>query len=197
MRRSAVSRLSGPQELTPKRLPDLEPRHRRRVVLQAALRVAVTWVLLVAGYYYVPPLDKHSSAGEIITLVIGLLVVTVIVLDQARRVVHAELPGLRAAEALAVVVPIFLLLFSALYLSLSHTSAPMFSQKLDHSSALYFTITVFSTVGFGDIVPATDAARLIVSAQMIIDLVIIGVVVRLLINAAKMGLERAHQGSRD
>ena len=128
---------------------------------------------------------------------IGLLVVTVIVLDQARRVVHAELPGLRAAEALAVVAPIFLLLYSALYLSLSHTSDSMFSQKLDHSSALYFTITVFSTVGFGDIVPATDAARLIVSVQMIIDLVIIGVVVRLLINAAKMGLERAHQGRED
>ena len=197
MRRSAVSRLPGPQQLTPKRLPDLEPRHRRRVVLQAALRVATTWVLLIAGYYFMPPLDKHSSAGEIITLGIGLLLVTVIVLDQARRVLDAELPGLRAAEALAVVVPIFLLLFSTLYLSLSNTSAAMFSQKLDHSSALYFAITVFSTVGFGDIVPTTDAARLIVSAQMIIDLVIIGVVARLLVNAAKMGLERAHQAPGD
>ena len=93
MRRSAVSRLPGPQELTPKRLPDLEPRHRRQVVLQAALRVAATWVLLVAGYYYIPPLDKHSSAGEIITLGIGLLLVTVIVLDQARRVVTREATG--------------------------------------------------------------------------------------------------------
>ena len=197
MRRSAVRRLPGPQELTPKRLPDLEPRHRRRVVLQAGLRVAATWVLLVAGYYYIPPLHKNSGAGEIITLGIGVLLVTVIVLDQARRVLDAELPGLRAAEALAVVAPIFLLLFSTLYLSLSNTSAAMFSQKLDHSSALYFTITVFSTVGFGDIVPATDSARLIVSAQMIIDLVIIGVVVRLLVNAAKMGLERAHQPPGD
>ena len=138
MRRSALSRSSGPKEVTPKRLPDLEPRHRRQVVLQAALRVTVTWVLLVAGYYYVPPLDKHSSAGEIVSLGIGLVVVTVIVLDQARRVVHAKLPGLRAAEALAVVVPIFLLLFSTLYLSLSHTSSSIFSQKLDHSSAALF-----------------------------------------------------------
>ena len=71
----------------------------------------------------------------------------------------------------------------------------MFSQKLDHSRALYFTITVFSTVGFGDITPTNDAARLMVSVQMLLDLFIIGVVVRLLINAAKMGLGRPVQGS--
>ena len=44
----------------------------------------------------------------------------------------------------------------------------MFSQKLDHSRALYFTITVFSTVGFGDITPTNDAARLAVGAQMLL-----------------------------
>jgi hypothetical protein len=40
-------------------------------------------------------------------------------------------------------------------------------------------------VGFGDITPRTDTARLIVSAQMLLDLVVIGAVVRLLFNAAK------------
>ncbi len=152
-------------------------------------------MVLVGGYYYIGPVDQHSSAGEIISLAIGLLVVAVIVVDQARRVVRAQFPGLRAAEALAVVVPVFLLLFSTLYLSLSYASASMFSQALDHSRALYFTVTVFSTVGFGDITPTTDAARLIVSFQMLLDLVIIGVVVRLLINAAKIGLARSVQGS--
>ncbi len=151
--------------------------------------------MLIGGYYFMPPVEKHNGVGEIITLGIGFLAVTAIVLDQARRVVHAKLPGVRAAEALAVVVPVFLLLFSTLYLSLSHTSASMFSQKLDHSRALYFTVTVFSTVGFGDITPTNDAARLIVSLQMLLDLVIIGVVVRLLINAAKMGLGRPDQSS--
>lgn len=190
-----MSRSSSPQELTSKRLPELQPRRRRQVVLRAALRVALTWVVLVGVYYFMPPLEKHISAREVITFGVGFFAVTAIVLDQARRVVHAELPGVRAAEALAVVVPVFLLLFSTLYLSLSHTSASMFSQKLDHSTALYFTITVFSTVGFGDITPTNDAARLMVSAQMLLDLFLIGVVVRLLINAAKMGLRRPLQGS--
>ena len=55
-------------------------------------------------------------------------------------------------------------------------------------------------MGFGDITPRTDAASLIVSAQMLLDLAIIGVVVRLLLNAAKSRVapaedSQASQGS--
>ena len=61
-----------------------------------------------------------------------------------------------------------------------------FSEQLDHTRALYFAITVFSTVGFGDITPKTDLARIIVSIQMLLDMVIIGAVVCLLLNAADL-----------
>ena len=40
-------------------------------------------------------------------------------------------------------------------------------------------------MGFGDITPRTDAARLVVSAQMLLDLAIIGAAVRLIFNAAR------------
>ncbi len=70
---------------------------------------------------------------------------------------------------------LFLVLFSGVYLALSHNTSA-FTQSLDHTRALYFTISVFSTVGFGDITPRTDTARLIVSAQMLLDLVVIGAV---------------------
>ena len=36
--------------------------------------------------------------------------------------------------------------------------------------------------GFGDITPRTDLARIVVSAQMLLDLVILGVVVRLIVS---------------
>ena len=50
----------------------------------------------------------------------------------------------------------------------------MFTERLDHTRVLYFTITVFSTVGFGDITPRADLARIIVSIQMLLDLDILG-----------------------
>jgi voltage-gated potassium channel len=68
---------------------------------------------------------------------------------------------------------------------MSHDAPRTFSQALDHVQALYFTITIFSTVGFGDITPKTDTARVLVSVQMLLDLVIIGAAVRLIFSAAR------------
>jgi voltage-gated potassium channel len=81
---------------------------------------------------------------------------------------------------------VFLLVFAGVYLSLSHASTTHFSEPLDHSGALYLVVTIFSTVGFGDITPEGDVARLVVSAQMLLDLVVIGAVVRLLTSAANV-----------
>ena len=83
----------------------------------------------------------------------------------------------------------FLIVFAALYLCLSQSSPANFSEPLNHTGAVYLTITVFSTVGFGDITPETDLARIVVSVQMILDLIVIGAVVRLLANAAKTGMD--------
>ncbi len=67
----------------------------------------------------------------------------------------------------------------------SHQSPSTFTQRVDQTRAFYFTISVRSTVGFGDITPRTDTARLVVAAQMVLDLAIIGAVFRLIFNAAR------------
>jgi hypothetical protein len=56
---------------------------------------------------------------------------------------------------------------------------------------------VFSTVGFGDITPRTDPARLVVSTQMLLDLAIIGVVVRMIFTAARSRIAPRENGGRD
>jgi hypothetical protein len=63
-----------------------------------------------------------------------------------------------------------------------------------HTSALYFTVTVLSTVGFGDISPRTDGARITVMIQMLCDLALIAVVVRLIFGAASRAEEQRVAG---
>jgi Ion channel len=69
-----------------------------------------------------------------------------------------------------------------------------FSDRLTMSGSLYFTITVLSTVGFGDITPVADAARLTVSVQMICDLVVIAIIVKLITGWPCIGPRRRVRG---
>jgi voltage-gated potassium channel len=185
--------------VTPRRLSELEIGERRRAWLRTGAVLALAWIVLIFVYYLVPAgvvPAHHRGADAFLHLGVGTALFAAILAWEARRIVGAELPELRAVEALGVVIPLFLVLFASFYLSMSNASPHVFSQPLDHTRAIYFTITVFSTVGFGDITPLTDVARIIVSLQMLLDLVIIGAVVRMLLNAAQAGLARA-QGSSD
>ena len=63
--------------------------------------------------------------------------------------------------------------FSSTYVARSHQAANTFTMSLDHMRALYFTITVFSTVGSVTSHRIHYGARLVVAAQMLLDLVLI------------------------
>ncbi len=168
----------------PLRLSDLSPTQRRLALLRCIATIVLSWVLIV-GAYFLLPIGHESGLRALVRLGADIALVGAVFAWQIGRINAAELPELRAVEALGIVIALFLVLFSAIYLSMSHESPGTFTEKLDHAKALYFTITIFSTVGFGDITPRIDSARMIVSAQMLLDLAIIGVVVRLLFNAAK------------
>jgi len=159
----------------------------RRIIVGALLRAAGSTVALVAIYYLLP-LDRSSTWVAVTMLVIGLAVLTALVVFQVRWILRSRFPGLRGVEALATSIPLFLLLFAGTYVVMTAISASNFSEPLTRTGALYFTVTVFSTVGFGDITAKTDAARLVVTGQMIVDLVTIGLAVKVIVGAAKRGL---------
>ena len=80
-----------------------------------------------------------------------------------------------------------MLLFASTYVVMSTISAGNFGGRLTHTDGLYFTVTVLSTVGFGDIQAKTEAARLVVTGQMIADLVILAVAVKIILGAVSRG----------
>lgn len=160
--------------------PDARPSYRR--IARSLLRAAGSTVALVVIYYLLP-LNHSSTPVAIATLVIGLVLLIGLVVFQVRSIVRSRFPGLRAVEALATTVPLFLLLFASSYVVMATISVSNFGERLTHTDALYFTVTVFSTVGFGDITAKTEGARLVVTAQMIADLAVIGLGLRVIVGA--------------
>ena len=152
------------------------------MIARAVLRIAGSSTALVALYYLLP-LDRSSAGGPITILVIGLAVFIALVAFQVRSIIRSPFPGLRAVEALATSVPLFLLLFAGSYVVMAAMSAGNFGGRLTRTDGLYFTVTVFSTVGFGDITAKTQAARLVVTVQMIADLVILGLAIKVIVGA--------------
>ena len=162
---------------------------RRKLVLQGALWSLIT-IAVVFVVYFVAPLDKSRSAGTIIQLVLLGLVIFVIMGWQIWRITRSDYPTLRAVEALAFIVPAYIVFCAAVYFVMNHNSPATFGTPLTKLDALYFSGTVFTTVGFGDITAKTQAARAVVFVQMMLDLIILGLVVRLIVNAIKVGQKR-------
>jgi voltage-gated potassium channel len=177
------------------RLADLDPVARRRAVMVCAATVILSWVFIF-GAYFALPIGRESGLRAFVRLGTDIALVGAVMFWQLRRISQALLPELRSIEGLGVIIAVFLVAFSSTYLAMSHEAATTFTMRLDHIRALYFTISIFSTVGFGDITPRTDVARLVVSAQMLLDLVLIGAVVRIIFSAARnrVGASNATEG---
>ncbi len=174
----------------------LDQRARRALVLRAGVRVFMSTAALFTLYYLLP-LDGVKGVGAVIYLILGSIGYSVVLAWQVRKIVDADYPMLRAFEALGVAIPLLITVFAALYFTIAQSNPDHFSEVLNRSGALYFTITVLATVGFGDIVPKTDFARLLVAAQMMINLLLLGTVVRLLMGAAQTGLQRKEESPAD
>ena len=163
-----------------------------RVITWGVLRVVAS-IAVVTALYYLLPFDRSGTGGAVTWLVAGLVVFVGLVAFQVRAISASPFPGLRAIEALASSVPLFLALFAATYFVMARLSPGSFTAPLTRTDALYFTVTVFSTVGFGDITAKTETARLVVTGQMIADLVILGLAIKAIVGAVKRGRQRQPQ----
>ncbi|QUQ66215.1 potassium channel family protein [Kutzneria sp. CA-103260] len=155
----------------------------RRVTL-AALRPVLSVVALVT-LYYVLPMNRPAGVGAFALLAAGLAAVVGVVVWQTRAILRSTRPVAQGVQALAVAIPLFLLVFASAYHLLATDVPGSFNQSLTRTDALYFAVTVFATVGFGDIVAVSQQARIVVTVQMVGDLLVLGVVLRVLLGAVQ------------
>jgi voltage-gated potassium channel len=172
------------------------PQLKRRVVAAGLVRALATTVVLVA-VYYVGPLGALSGLPIAVTFATALLVLASTTAWQVRAVLVSPNPAIRAIEGVAATAPLFILLFAAAYYVMAQTYPAHFNvQGLTRTDTLYFAVTVFSTVGFGDITATSQTSRAIVTLQMVLDLIVLGLGVRVFIGAARLGRQRRDTHTR-
>jgi voltage-gated potassium channel len=174
-------------------LEHMDPRRRRRLIVDAALRTSAIIALLL-GLYAALPVAGRSDAPAIIELLVGLCAFVALLSLEVRVILRADYPWLRAAEALVLALAVLIIVFAFTYLSLSRSNEASFSEPLDHVGAMYFTVTILSTVGFGDIAAKTDLARITVTLQILMDIALVVVVARAIVFAARVGVRRKEPG---
>lgn len=159
-------------------------KHTRRAFIRGLLRAAFATVCIVVAYF-VLPLDRIAELKVWLLLPVALVGFAVIVGFEVRGILRAPYPVVRAVEALARDVPLFLVLFAGTYYTMSHTNPAAFNEGLSRLDALYFAMTVFSTVGFGDIAGVSAQARAAVTIQMTADLIVIGFGLKVITSAVQ------------
>jgi voltage-gated potassium channel len=170
-------------------------RYRRAVVVSLLRSVLTTTVMVVL--YYLAPLNLSLDIGTWLRFLAVLLLLAVLTARQVQAILSSDIPRVRAAEAVATGLPILLLVFAAIYVVIASDRPESFSESLSRTDALYFTVTVFATVGFGDIVPLTELARIVTTVQMVTGLLAVGLVVRVVLGAAEVAVRRRNLPGRD
>ena len=107
-----------------------------------------------------------------------------------RLVLVSPFPAVRAATALILTVPLFLVVFATIYVLLATADAGSFSEPMTRFDALYYTVTVFATVGFGDITAVSQTARAVTTLQMVAGLTLVGVIARFVVGAVELNWRR-------
>jgi hypothetical protein len=172
------------------------PAVRRRLMIRAALRSLLIATALVVLYYLLP-LDRGWDSDTAARLAVGLLVFVAMMVWQVRSIAGSRYPALRAVEALGLIIPLYLVLFSSTYFLMEQAADGSFTEPLTRTDALYFTVTVFATVGFGDITAKSETARVLLIVQMLADLALLGAGLRVLVGAVQRGRERRSETGVD
>jgi voltage-gated potassium channel len=163
-------------------------REKRKALVHSLMRgtAGVSFLLLAYGYL---PLSAATNRALVIRVIVAAIMISLFVVAEIKVISRSEFPQLRAADALLIGVTLILVVFASIYLSMSRADASSFSEPLGRTGAMYLTMTTLSTVGYGDVVAKTDAARITVMIQMVFNVAFIGLAVKWISFTARRRLE--------
>lgn len=162
-----------------------EERIPRRLLLVAMARVLGVVAATLLVYFLLPIEGSGAASAAAVAACAGIAVILIVFARQITRVSRSRRPVLAALEALVLVFGLFLSFFALLYVSISESDPDAFTQDVNKVAGIYFTMTVLTTVGFGDISAVSDTARVMVTLQMVLGMVLIGTAFKALGFSAK------------
>jgi voltage-gated potassium channel Kch len=170
------------------------PGRRWRVAASLTRTIVITALLLAV--YYSAPLDRPVDFRIGVWLATGLVALAGAVGWQARAIAMSDMPRLRAVETAAAGLGALLILYASIYVVMSHDEPGSFTEVLGRTDALYYTMTVFATVGFGDITPVTESTRIVTMTQMLVGILAVGLGVKILLGAVQDAVARGAAAER-
>ncbi|MCX5390557.1 potassium channel family protein [Streptomyces sp. NBC_00094] len=138
------------------------------------------WALVLSGLtvliaaYFTLPLSVFRPSRPVfswVTFVVILTILAILLLKQIRSVLVDDQSG-RPALGIPLLVGLSLVIFATAYLTLSRQHGE-FDGLATRTDALYFTVITMSTVGYGDVAPTGQTARLVVTLQIVYNFVFI------------------------
>jgi voltage-gated potassium channel len=163
---------------------ELAPRDRRRLIVRSVV-LSVAVVALMVGAYYALPWEGGEARSIAVRVSAGLACLVLAAAASVPMVTRAPYPWLRAVEALGFVVGVAIISFASVYVVISSRDVSSFSEPLGKTDGLYFALTTTTTVGYGDISPRTEGARIVVMIHMVTNVAVLGVTVRMIVDAAR------------
>ena len=148
-----------------------------------ATRSLVSLVLLLAVYYAVPEGLFPSTVAAVLSIV-GLVggggLLAWQITSQVRRQIERGGDEDVRLQSVLLLAYLGVIVFALGYVFLARSTDGQFAGLRTKTDALYFTVSTLGTVGYGDIHPTGQAARAIVTAQIVFNLVFLGSLARLL-----------------
>ena len=145
------------------------------------VRSALTVLGLLALYAVIPvPGQREPLWFTVLMALVGLIMLAWAFITLAQRAQRSTQDTAIRLEALVAVLYAFVVFLSLIYLGLA-SKPGQFDELHTRIDALYFTMSTIATVGFGDVHATGQVSRVVVTIQIFLDLIFVGLVARIIL----------------